>query len=525
MAGEYMEDSFDDWDISLSQDQELRDIDSILKPLSDSQQEIINKLDIEDDKIKANLNSGVNCEEVHSCEHKESKPSFININPPGLVIFSKQWKFNSKDLNLREDFKWEGHDRLIGNMSPYPGDSILSSVNVQQFCRCLFPGLSINHILASQDDFTKVVDYLFYCSTVTQNGLHWSVIKKTIKELLSCYPYKWTPTSGHFLTVILNFGADPDLVAGDGFFESIKELTETPCPDTFLKRKPIKQHKNVLSVEIRNFFLKRFFSFLSELLRLPNKQEELKVIDEGSWKTWIFFLTIVSQDVGCLQDAELQFEASNLLHCVLQLMPDQDHVMDAVEIITNRFLPRQLSEVACPWTEASCPSHMGEKPGHNHHHNMLHVAKFFPPGYPRVRQLLAYIYAQLILNCKSVDLPASSDVKLEDMFIVFENQLETLKSYYDDQLYAIWSLIQLVEVCVVSCPPFKYGHSDFEALKKIKEFLDQHILMRFKWIKDTKNIDLNSLVGLCTKIITRWNKKIETIENNQELKKQISAQK
>ena len=105
------------------------------------------------------------------------------------------------------------------------------------------------------------------------------------------------------------------------------------------------------------------------------------------------------------------------------------------------------------------------------------------------------------------------------------SQLETLKSYYDDQLYAIWSLIQLVEVSVVSCPPFKYGHSDFEAFKKIKEFLNQHILMRFKLIKDTKNIDLNSLVGLCTKIITRWNKKIETMENNQELKKQISAQK
>lgn len=140
MAGEYMEDSFDDWDISLSQDLERRDIDSILKPLSDSQQEIINKLDIEDDKIKANLNSGVNCEEVHSCGHKESKPSIININPPGLVIFSKQWKFNSKELNLREDFEWEGRDRLMGNMSPDPGDSILSSVNVQQFCRCLFPG-------------------------------------------------------------------------------------------------------------------------------------------------------------------------------------------------------------------------------------------------------------------------------------------------------------------------------------------------------------------------------------------------
>ena len=132
--------SFDEWDISLSQDQELRDIDSILKPLSDSQQEIINKLDIEDDEIKANLNIDVNCEEVYSCDQKESKPSLIKSIPPGLVIFSKPWKFNSKQLNLREDFEWDGLDRLIGHLSPDPGDSILSSVNILQFCRCLFPG-------------------------------------------------------------------------------------------------------------------------------------------------------------------------------------------------------------------------------------------------------------------------------------------------------------------------------------------------------------------------------------------------
>jgi len=525
MAGEYMEDSFDDWDVSLSQDEEFQDIDSILKPLSDSQQDIINKLDIQDNEIKANFKIDVKCEEVLNCEQKESKPSFIKRNPPGLVVFSKAWKFNSKDLNLREDFEWDGLDRLIVNLSPDPGDSILSSVHILQFCRCLNPGLSFNHILASQDDFTKVVDYLFYCSTVTQNGQHWSLLRKIIKELLTCYPYKWTPTSGHFLTVIMNFGADPELVAGDGFFQSIKEMTKTPRPDNFLLRKSNKQRKNVLSAEVRNFFLKRFFTFLSELLRLPKKQEELKLIDAGSWKTWIFFLTIVSQDVGCLQDPELQFEASNLLHCVLQLMPDQDHVMDAVEIVTNRFLPRQLSEVACPWLDASCPSHMGEKPGHNHPHNMLHVAICFPPAYPLVRQLIAYIYVQLILKCESVDLPAPNDVKLEDLVTVIENQLGTVISYCENQLYALWSLIQLIEVFVVSCPPFKYGHSDFEAFKKIRDFVDQNILMRFKGIKDTKNIDLNSLVGHCEKIIPRWNKKIETIENNQELKNQISSLK
>ena len=98
-----------------------------------------------------------------------------------------------------------------------------------------------------------------------------------------------------------------------------------------------------------------------------------------------------------MRDPSLLQNLSSLLHCLLSFFSDENDIQDVIEMNTNRFMPRKLLDSACNWSLDTCPPLMCPGDGYNHQHNMLHVARVFPPACRQVKQLLAYIFIQMIL--------------------------------------------------------------------------------------------------------------------------------
>ena len=371
---------------------------------------MIENLDLHDNEI-------VKGEEKHdkmACEehddvvdkHKNLPAMIPEYYPPGLVVIDqdRQLTFRMEHLSLERDFHWTGRQRLVesGLTQAFINKMLGSSdSDLLHFVRYLNPGNIASVMIDGQDDFESVVDFLFYAASVCEDEMLFSILKKALFELLRTYSYSWSPTPRHFVTVLSNFGANPELIMNDEYFSSLQEenLVMTPAVDKFYSNFETSQRNSKLLSNDKIKLLSRFMNMFSGLLRIPgpDRLETYKNIDKKNWKTIIFIVSVVSQDVVCMRDPSLLQNLSSLLHCLLSFLPDENDIQDVVEINSNKFMPRKLVESACTWSQDTCPPLMNHEDGYNHQHNMLHVARVFPPAYGHVKQLLSYISIQMIL--------------------------------------------------------------------------------------------------------------------------------
>ena len=243
------------------------------------------------------------------------------------------------------------------------------------------------------------MDYIFYSASIYYKEILFTVLKKCLFDLLKSYNYDWTFTVKQFVTVMLNYGAEPQFMCNKRFFEAIEELAEKPKMDEFFVRKVNEKCKGEVSLETdqRNKFVARFLEIAKDLIRLPVRIVKYENVSKSELKTLIYLTSLITQDTGCLKSPRVMMSATNFLHCLLDFVTDTSDIQDVVEMISNRFLPREISPDTCPWSLDTCPPHMASH-GHNHPHNMLHVTKVFPRAVRPVQQLLAYIYLQIILG-------------------------------------------------------------------------------------------------------------------------------
>ena len=400
---EYVETSFD-WDMDATNSINYA---SLLNPLSDSQQAMMKDLDIKDEKIKTakeDQERQVREEQELVKKEHEAKPSYIKARAPGIKVFreNKPAVFSVENLSLERDFNWSGRSRLENNgCEKRTLDRILGSGedNLFEFVRYLTPELSENTLITSHAEFVSIVDYIFYSVSICNKEILFTVLKKCLFDLLKSYNYDWTFTVKQFVTVMLNYRAEPQFMCDERFFEAIEELSEKPKMDEFFERKVNERCKGEvpLETEERNKFVARFLEIGTDLIRLPNRIVNYDSVGKSEWKTLTYLTSLITQDTGCLRSPRVMMSATNFLHCLLNFVTDNSDIQDVVEMISNRFLPREISSDACSWSLDTCPPHMASH-GHNHPHNMLHLTSVFPRAVRPVQQLLAYIFLQMILG-------------------------------------------------------------------------------------------------------------------------------
>ena len=403
---EYVETSFDDWDVEASGANSLN-FDSLLMPLSSSQQAMMEELDIKDMNIRVakEEQDRLVSEEQELLRKKEAvKPSQIQHRAPGIRIFreNKTVVFTVDNLSLERDFSWSGRKRLKNNgIGSQFLDKILGSGEESLFLlvRYLTPDMSENNLITSQEEFDSIVNYVFYATSICKEGILFTVLKKCLFDLLKSYNYTWTFSVKHFVTVMLNYRAEPQFMCNERFFEAIEGLADKPKMDEFFERKVNEKCKGELSLgeEERNNLVARFLEIVTDLINLPWRINRYEKVDQSDWKTLVYLTTLLSQDKDCLESPLVMQNATNFLHRLMDLIQDNSDIQDVVEMITNRFLPREISADTCTWSLDTCPPHLVQH-GHNHPHNMLHITRVFPAAVRPVQQLLAYLYIQIILG-------------------------------------------------------------------------------------------------------------------------------
>ena len=405
VESEYVETSFDWADMEATNCS--INIDSLLKPLSDSQQVMMDDLDLKDEKIKSLKEE----QEREAREEQElvkkkhaAKPSYIKARAPGIKVFRehKPAVFTVETLSLERDFNWSGRRRLEN--SGYEKkllDRVLGSGedNLFEFVRFLKPEMSDNSFVTSHAEFVSIINYILYSASICKKEILFTVLKKCLFDLLKSYNHNWTFSVKQFVTVMLNYRAEPQFMCNERFFEAIEELAEKPKMDEFFERKVNERCKGELPLERdeRNDYVARFLEIVTELIRLPLRIHKYESVDKSEWKTLIYLTTLIAQDESCLKNPRVMMSATNFLHCLLDFVGQNSDIQDVVEMISNRFLPREITSEACSWSLDTCPPHMAQH-GHNHPHNMLHLTNVFPRAVRPVQQLLAYIYIQIILG-------------------------------------------------------------------------------------------------------------------------------
>ena len=408
---EYFESSF-----NFSSQNSDCNIDSLLKPPSDTDLE----LDLKDQEIKISLEKQ---EKFAREEHDNvvsknfSKPSVIRPFPPGLHVFTDDTPliFTLEDLSLEVHFQWTGRGRLVktGQDEDHIERLLCSTAteeNLIHFVRYLTPELIDNNMITTPEEYVSIVDYLFYCASMCQDDLVFSVLKKCLLDLLKSYSYEWTLTPTHLVTVFLNLGGDPTLMCNPDFYRSIEDLAIYPEEQTFLDSMKIPSSRSepsmVLSVSRRNHHLCRILEICQDVLRVPGRMESYRGVDKKNWKTLIFLCSLVAQDRHCAPDPRIQRAAATLLHCLLDLVGSRPaDILDVVEMVTNRWRPVQVAAAAASWSPGEVPAEMTEL-GHNHPHNMLALATLFPPAARHLQQLLAFVYIQMILRYNVNPIPS-----------------------------------------------------------------------------------------------------------------------
>merc|ERR1719209_179714 len=95
-------------------------LESILRPLSDSQQALEADLELKDEEIRNQIakedeeRKAKQEQDELKKKHKKT-PRLIKRRPPGLSVFQLESHsiFSFTDLSLEEDFGWAGRKRLV----------------------------------------------------------------------------------------------------------------------------------------------------------------------------------------------------------------------------------------------------------------------------------------------------------------------------------------------------------------------------------------------------------------------------
>jgi len=492
------------------------DLDSILKPLSDSQQALEDNLELKDQAIRNQI--ALIQEEMNAKQEQEDvlkkhqkMPSLIQRSPPGLSVFQSEnlLTFSITDLSLERDFGWTGRKRLEeSGLTSVFVDKIVGGKNMLLMVRYLAPETGQNNIVANKEDFASMADYLFYLCSVCEDQVMFSVLSKCLFDMLKSSGYPWNVTTTHLLGALLNLGARDELLCNHNYYELNLNGNGPTVPRFYQDRlkRTIQgsQVDKAISKSNRMVFLKNIVQLVGELLRMPARNQ--LSTDTTSMLSMAYLAITCGLDEGVVDDPTVSYPISQLLNTIILFLSSSDDseklTQDLAEMLSAGFLPG-LPKI-CPastntWSYTSLPEHMAEA-GHNHPHNMLTMCLLLP-HHSSVRQLVCYVFSQLVLGVTSVDLPDA--VSLADLVNMLNTQQMLWKTMAKEHHYSMWAVLGFIDLMVEeNTDELKAGSEQYHSIKKLISLLEQYLTKAN--MNDPLNLDPVIVGETAGEMVSRW---------------------
>lgn len=504
------------------------DLDSILRPLSDSQQAMEANLDLRDQEIRNQIATQeerkvISEQEEVMVRHKMT-PTLIKMIPPGLSFFQSEQllKFSFTDLSLERDFGWTGRKRLEqSGLSPSFVDRLVGGKDKFMMVRYLAPETGQSNMVANKEEFQSMVDYVFYLSTVCEDQLTFSVLSKCLFDLLKSCGHPWHVTSTNLLVTLLNLGARDQLVISEQFYQ-LNRLPAPTLPRFYQARVDRRvqgsQVDKAISQKSRMVMLKNTIQLLADLVRMPDRNQLGQ--DNTSLLTMVYLTVTCGQDQAVVDNPSITHPISMLLHSLISMFSSSPSseiiIQDLTELLSAGFLPNR----SCPaststWSYTTLPPYMATA-GHNHPHNMLTNCLLLPP-HSSIRHLLCYLYTQLVMGVTSVDLPGM--VSTSDLVTMLNTHKMLWRTMAKDQHYSMWAVLGFMDLMVEGdMEEVRVGTESFQALKQLVSLLEQY-LSRVN-TNDPLNLDPVIVGEMAAEMSSRWKLALQRVENIHSMKLQ-----
>jgi len=489
---------------------ESQDLDSILKPLTDSQRAMEEELDRVDKRIKEE-GEGATLEEGSQelvVAQAIASPSTMALDPPGMAVFTKPPTLAYSSLCLEADFGWTGRNRLLAaGLSNALVDEMLGSPRL--FAVRLAPSVGQSRFFATPQEFCMVADCLFFNACAIADAQEHAVVRRSLLELLKSCGLPWKLTSRHILTALLNLGLNPVLQYGltsdlacsqlslaNG--ASIKDECENNLPTFYLKYSDADKHE--VSTEIMKTLLENTLNLIATLLTLPDRIGPLPPS-----VSLVSMLVILGLDPVMIDNPLPSRYLTLILHSLLDLCPaaSLDTFLQDVTEEAMTKAPRLLGH----------PSF--------HPHNVSHLCTLMPSSVAgcRLRRIFAYFGLQVGLRIQQLDLP--NEVSLSDLWSCLSTHRERWRAVSQKQHYITRHLLALMDqVYSGELPP---SSCHWKALRGLLGLLDQY---RDKAPRlDTLNLDPTIVGEAAGELGARWTLALNAAENQANLSLQSQVLK
>jgi len=504
------------------------DLDSILRPLSDSQQALEANLDLRDEEIRNQIATQeerkvISEQEEVMVRHKMT-PTLIKRIPPGLSVFQSEQllKFSFTDLSLERDFGWTGRKRLEqSGLSPSFVDRLVGGKDKFMMVRYLAPETGQNNMVANKEEFQSMVDYVFYLSTVCEDHLTYSVLSKCLFDLLKSCGHPWHVTTTNLLVPMLNLGAREQVLTSEQFYQ-LNRLPAPALPRFYQARVDRRvlgsQVDKATSQKSRMVMLKNTIQLLADLVRMPDRNQLAQ--DSTSLLTMVYLAVTCGQDLAVVDNPSITHPISMLLHSLVSMISSspssETNTQDLTEFLSAGFLPNRLCPaITSTWAYTTLPPYMATA-GHNHPHNMLTTCLLLPP-HSSIRHLLCYLYTQLVMGVTSVDLPGM--VSTSDLVTMLNTHKMLWRTMAKDQHYSMWAVLGFMDLMVEGdIEELRVGTEPFLALKQLVNLLEQY-LSRVN-TNDPLNLDPVLVGEKAAEMSSRWKLTLQRVENIHSMKVQ-----
>jgi len=536
------------------------DLDLLLARPSESQllvEDDLNKRDLmirdlEEVSLKAEKEVK---EEIEELEKKHSEvPRQIGLFPPGLVYFSGEGfsVFSWDDLTLEKDFGYTGRGRLEkSGLSVELVDKILS--DRMTLVRYLTPEVPQNNIIATQEDFVAICDFIFYSLSVCPIRFVKKVMEKALFDLFKSYGYDWKLTNTHLFVCWINFGASEKAILQENFYKNYlgsrspeREETFVPAfPSFFEKRRG--DHFSVMSVPRSNSVkrensknepvtdpsklesIKTTFHIISQILRHSSRFSHDGCKDRTELVIAFYLVLTAAQDQQIIKDVFVAQSIKEIFHCLLdRLDGTEEGLLDVAEFLIW-FFPGNVCPGTVTWDYDNLPKHFqnlslppSKRLGYNHPHNMLHCLLILPSSHrgEKLRCLLAYIYLQMTLGIADLDLPFDADMTDVHQKLLVENFVlwRALHCHH----YAMRCVVGFLDVIFSGdASDIPHGGEKFEAVRQVNGHLSEY--GKRLPSMDPLNLDPVVVKEITCELSNRWTLALQNSENVFTLKEQTTA--
>ena len=500
------------------------DLDSILRPLSDSQQAQEANLELMDEKIRNQIATE---EEERMARQDQSEimkkhkkiPRLIKRRAPGLSVFQPEplSTFSFSDLSLETDFGWAGRKRLVeSGLAPAFVDMLVDGKDKLMMVRYLAPETGQNNIVANKDDFKSMADYVFYLCTVCEDDIMFSVLSKCLFDLLKSCGYPWHVTTTHLLGALLNLGAREELLCSQHFYDLNLGSNSPPPPGFYVNRRSRRIKGMVpkpFSHKSRMFMLKNTVQLVADLLRMPSRT--MLNTDTISMLSMAYLAVTCGLDQDVVDSPTITQPVSLLVNTIVSALSSSHEcvklIQDLVQMLSAGFLPGLPT--VCPastttWSYSSLPQYMATA-GHNHPHNML-VTCLLLPAQSSARQLICYVFTQLVMGETNVDLP--DVVSISDLVNMLDSHKMLWKTMARDHHYLMWAVLQFIDLMVEgSTDELKFGSDQYYSMKKLILLLE-HYLAKAN-MNDPLNLDPVIVGESAGEMASRWKLAVHRASN------------